>query len=509
MAFIVILMLTAIVLIGARQLPGPIAALAGPHQLTVALALPLIATFGLHYAVFAVSVVGLMVLAPGFGQAGLILPAAGAIELRSRIYLLCLPLMPMMVYTIAIGGLTFAQFTYVHLISMGFLLAMLIAGEPLFDRRLVRWDMLLLLMMIVQAFMDCRGNDFTYSIRACNQVVLNLGLPYFAVSRAFARSRSPNDLMVSAILGGCILALIVSFEAPRHWLLYDSMPQGIGADPEASSGYVKQRGGLLRGRATFPESTGLSLLLGLYIVMLVALRRHMKSRLAFFAALALLASGVFFTLARIGYIVIVTGLIACMVQERRWVGLFKMAMALPICAAGLLLLSRFIPTLAASIGTGEDAAGSVDYRSELLSSGLELASEHWVSGLSMPDILIRLEHLRQGEGIIDLVDQPLTILMGGGAIGLVLYYALLGAVLSQLYLRGRGVGRDASAAATACFAGLVGLMASLTTTSYGRNETTYIMLLAAGAGLLSRAWARSGVATLNVASIGQPAMTTK
>jgi hypothetical protein len=82
-------------------------------------------------------------------------------------------------------------------------------------------------------------------------------------------------------------------------------------------------------------------------------------------------------------------------------------------------------------------------------------------------------------------------------------------VLSQLYLRGRGVGRDANAAAAACFAGLVGLMASLTTTSYGRNETTYIMLLAAGAGLLSRAWARSSVATLNVASIGQPAMTTK
>lgn len=489
MAFVVILILTAAVLFCAGQLPGRLGELAGPHQMTVALALPLTGTFGLHYAIFAVAVIGLMLLAPGLGRVGLILPSPKAVELRSQLFLLSLPLMPMMVYTIAIGGLTFAQFNYIHLLSIGFLMAMLIAGERLYEPRLMRWDMLFLLMMIVQIFMDCRGNDLTYSIRACNQVILNLGLPYMAVSRAFVRSRSPNDLMLSVLLGGCILALIATFEAPRHWLLYDTMPQSIGADPELSSGYVKQRGGLLRARASFPESTGLSLLLGLAVVILVALRRHVGPRITFFATMVLLASGVFFTLARIGYIVIVIGLIACMVQERKWFGLFKMLLAIPVCAAALLLLSYVIPTLAASIGTGEDAAGSVDYRSDLLSSGLALVRENWVSGLSMPDIYARLEHLRQGEGIIDLVDQPLTILMRGGVIGAALYYAMLGGILCTLFLRGPGLGREVTASATACFAGLVGLMASLSTTSYGRNETTYVILLAAGAGLLSRAWA--------------------
>ncbi|MEO7467699.1 O-antigen ligase family protein [Sphingobium limneticum] len=498
MAFVVILMLTAMVLAGARYLPGRLSALAGPHQMTVALALPLIGTFGLHYAIFAACVIGLMLLAPGFGRSGLVLPGPGALDLRCRLFLLCLPLMPMMVYTIAIGGLTFAQFTYVHLLSMGLLLAMLMAGERIYHPRLLQWDILLILMLIVQAFMDCRGNDLTYSVRACNQVILNLGLPYLAISRAFIRSRSPNDLMLSVVLGGCILALIVTFEAPRHWLLYDTMPQGIGADPELSSGYAKQRGGLLRGRASFPESTGLSLLLGLDVVILVALRRHLGSRLTFFATLALLASGVFFTLARIGYIVIVAGLIACMVQERRWVGLCKMLLAMPVCAGLLLLLSRVIPTLAASIGTGEDAAGSVDYRSELLSSGMALVRENWGAGLSMPDLLERLEHLRQGEGIIDLVDQPLTILMRGGVIGAAVYYAILLGVLNRLFARGPVLGQESAMSATSCFAGLVGLMASLTTTSYGRNETTYVMLLAAGAGLLARRRASVGAVVSSV-----------
>ena len=42
------------------------------------------------------------------------------------------------------------------------------------------------------------------------------------------------------------------------------------------------------------------------------------------------------------------------------------------------------------------------------------------------------------------------------------------------------------AAGGACFAGLLGLTVSLVTTSYGRNEMTYVVLLAFGVGLLGR-----------------------
>lgn len=509
MAYLAILMLTAAVVWGLRQLPGRLHTLCGPHQMTIVLALPLLGTFGLHYAIFAAGVIVLIMTAPAVSRAGLVLPAMQTLELRSQLFLLCLPLMPMMIYTIAIGGLTFAQLNYVHLLGIGYILAMVLSGQRLLEPRLQAWDMLFLSMMIVQAFMDCRGNDLTFSIRACNQIILNLGLPYLAVSRAFVRSRSPADLMLALLLGACILALIATFEAPRHWLLYDTMPQGIGADPETSSGYAKQRGGLVRSRASFAESTSLSLFLGLAVVIAVALRKQIGSKLTFFAVLVLLSSGVFFTLARIGYIVIIAGLVACMVQERRWGGLFKLVLAVPICGAALLALSHVIPTLAASMGTGEDAAGSVDYRSELLSRGLALARENWITGLSMTDVYDNLESLRQGEGIIDLVNQPLTILMRGGVFGASLYYAMLVGVLGVLFVRGPALGRDAGAAGAASFAGLIGLMASLVTTSYGRNETTYVVLLAAGAGLVSRAVMRAAIPAMRPMFTPQPAISMK
>lgn len=366
------------------------------------------------------------------------------------------------------------------------------------DARMQSWDILFALMMLIQAYMDCRGNSATYSIRACNQVLLNLALPYFLISRIFLRAKSPNDLMLAVILGGCILALIASFEAPRHWLLYDNMPKGLGTDPEVSSGYAKQRGGLLRARASFPESTGLSLFLGMQVVLVVAMRRHVKSTVTFLAMLALLASGVFFTLARIGYIVVVAGLLACMIHERRWLVLFQLLIAIPILGGMLLVMSKFIPTLAASMGTSQDAAGSVDYRSDLLSSGLGLVRKNWATGMTMDNIYMRLEHLRQGEGIIDLVDQPLTILMRGGIFGAAMYYAVLVGVLGSLFARYRQFGKESAATSTACFAGLVGLMASLTTTSYGRNETTYVMLIAIGAGMLGRVTVKAAVPAARV-----------
>jgi len=487
MAIYVIAVLSILILWGASLLPGRLTHVTGSHQTIAALALPVMGTFGGNYLVFSIGVMGLMVLTPGLGRAGLILPAAANMDLRQKLYLLCMMLMPMLTYTVAISGLTYAQLTFDHLLGAGFVLAMLLAGEPLREPRLARWDRLIFLMMMVQAFMDSRGNDLTYSIRACNQVVLNIALPYLVVSRAFVRSRSPNDLMLSIVLGGCVLAMIASFEAPRHWLLYDTMAQAIGADPDAGNGYAKMRGGLLRSRATFPESTGLSMLLGLNVVMLLALRRHLGSTIAFAALLAVLTMGMFFTLARICYIVVVVGLIAGLVQKRKWLALFGMALAIPLCVGGLLMLSHVIPTLAASMGTGDDAAGSVDYRSELLTSGLELMKGHWLTGLSMAEIYGHLEHMRQGEGIIDLVNQPLTIAMRGGVIGAALYYAMLASVLAALFTRGPRLGREAGAAAAGCFAGLIGMMASLTTTSYGRNEATYVILLAAGAGLVSRA----------------------
>lgn len=486
MALVYIIAITAMVLGLLNLLGGRLAPLSGPHQWAAAIPLPVVATFGQVYPVFAAATILTITLAPAASREGIVLPNRNAIDLRARLLVFCLPLMPIMTKTFMVSGLTILQLNFVGLLAIGFCIALFRDQSAKPAARLARWDMAFLLMMAVQFVMDARGNDLTFSMRAFVQVIVNLGLPYFAVSRAFVRVRAPNDLLLALLISGCVVAAIAAFESERNWLLYDNMGSHIGADPELASGYVKQRGGLLRGRASFPESTGLSLLLGLLIVIQVALRKQFETRVGFFVVLLMLGCGVFFTLARIGYIAIAVGLLACCICERRWGNLIGLILVMPLCAGAVLLLSKIVPALAASIGASDDAVGSIDYRSELLSHGMNIVGEYWATGLSLNGIYARLESLRQGEGIIDLVNQPLTIFMRAGIPGGVLYFLMFVAVLMRTFVLAPRLPSETRAAAVATFSALLAILVSLTTTSFGRNETTFIFLLAMGAGVLSR-----------------------
>lgn len=486
MALIPILVITLAVLVALGHAPGGFRRLTGPHLTTLAVALPILGTFGGSYALFAFGVILLIMTAPGVSRGGLAVPLPADIETRARLFIFALPMMPLMTYTVTIAGLTFAQFTYVNLLSIGFLLAMLRAGSVLRDPRFARWDLLMAIMLTVQFFMDSRGTHATFAIRAAMIVALQLGVPYFAVSRACRQARAPDMLLLAFVAAGVILAAMTPVESIRHWLFYENMPQYIHADPEVLSGYTKQRDGLLRAHVTYGESTGLSLLLGLLIVMLVALRQQVGSRMTLAAAIACVAVGLVFTFARVGYIVVVAGLPACFAYERRWRQLLLLALALPFAAVALLLASHVVPALAASIGTSEDAGGSVSYRSMLFHAGIQLVRENWLTGLPLRTVLDKLAFLQTGEQIVDLVNQPLVIFMRAGVFGGIAYFAMFVSVIVALYHRAPRMDAAARATGCACFAGLIGVMASLTTTSYGRNEITVIVLLACAAGVLSR-----------------------
>lgn len=481
-----ILAITAFVIFGLRRLSASLRHVIGPPQIFAAAMLPVVGYLGVPYALFALIVIALIVIAPGIAGGGLLLPARQALDLRARLFMFCLPLMPMLQYTLMISGLTFFQFTFVNLLSIGFIIAMIRSGAPLRVPDLLLWDLAFLIMLVMQIVMDARGQQLTFALRACVIVAFNLGIPYLAISRACFRSESPGTIMLACIASCCIVAVIAGFESHRHWLLYDNLTARLHADPDTASGYAKQRGGLLRAKATWSESTGLSLFFGLQLAMLIALRKLIwPPRTVLFVG-GMLFVGVFFTFARVGYVALIFGLLACFFYERRWKTLGLAFFLIPLAAVVAMKLAQFVPALAASLGMASDADNTVDYRSDLLHAGLALLRSHALAGMSMPDINHDLDFLRQGEGIIDLVNQPLIILLRSGLPGGAAYYAILCGVLVCLWLRSRRLPLELRAPGGACFAALIGLTLGLVTTSYGRNETSYVILLAFGVGIVCR-----------------------
>jgi hypothetical protein len=457
--------------------------LVGRHEFAVAVLLPTIAMFSPHYLFFALAAGGLVAMAPAFGPTG----RPSEMEHRLRLLMFCLLLLPPLQYTMMLSSFTIAQLQSGVILCAGVAVAIMISGLATPRSRLAGWDLTFAAMMAAQLFMDARSEDLAFTLRMVVQIGLNMGLPYFIVSRAFASVREPAWLLLALLFGTCVIASIAIIESFRHWLLYEAMISHAGADAETVSGYTKMRGGMLRARATFPESTGLSLYLGVALTLLFGLRKQLGSARLLWVMASLLAVGLMVTFARVGYIAVGIGLVACLVYERRYRSLSKVLLVMPIIALALVAMAGSVPFIAASIGTSSDAEGSVDYRSMLIDAGLAIVRDHPIAGLRMVDLLNRLEPLRQGEGIVDLVNQPLTILMRGGLVFGFLYGLMTFRVISALYRRRRLATDPATrACASAFFGALVGLLMALMTTSFGRNEFTFILLLAAGAGIVAR-----------------------
>lgn len=470
-----ILAITVVVLLALRHmLPARSRQLVGPREFAFALLLPVVATFSFSYGVFALAVIAMILFTPATA------------EERARLLLFSLPLLPFLHYLVR-EPVQLIRINYPMILCLGLALSLARSGRTgaSSPRELNRWDSLFLLLIVVQIFMDARQTTATNMLRVAVEVGVNFWLFYYAFSRCFARSRAPETLLLALIAAACVIATIAVFETVKVWLLYEYMPLRVGSLPEAISGYTKLRGGLLRGRATFPESTSLSLFLSTALCMLYALRRQVGARRAVLGMGAILLLGQVATFARVGYVAIGAGIVACLCFERRYGRLALLLIGAPAVWGLLRVLGTLMPALGASLGLSGDAATTIDYRSQLLDAGLRIIRDHPLAGLSMTGLTQRLEFLRQSEGIIDFVNQPLTIFMRAGVVGGFLYYAMTIGALMLLLWRRRGMDKQMRATACACFVAIVALLAGLTTTSYGRNESTFLLMLAASAGIMA------------------------
>jgi len=460
----------------------------GRSEFAAAIALPVLATFGGAYVILVIGVLAIIIGFPAlFGGA---VDRQLHLEQRLRLGFFAVPLLPIFYRDVTISSFTVAQLNYVILICGALVGAMVASGIRMPNTRLATWDATFAAMMVAQLFMEVRGDDLLFLIRTTLHLTLTLAMPYFVFSRAIAISANPPRLLLAMLLATAAIAVLALFESTRTWLLYDYMNTSIGANLETISGYTKLRGNMLRPRATWPDSTSLSLFLAVMLVMLYAIRRQIGSRRFVRVLAAMLLTGLFISFARVGYLALVVGLAACFIYERRYRRLAVLIGVGPVAALGLVALAVVFPIVGTSIGLSSDAAGTADYRDMLNRDGLALWRSNWLIGLSIRDILFNLAHLTQGEGIVDLVNQPLTILMRGGVVFATLYYALSFRLLGTLFARRRHMDDQTRAIACGVFAGILAITAGLLTTSYLRNESTFIILLGIGAGAAARRTAK-------------------
>jgi O-antigen ligase len=288
-------------------------------------------------------------------------------------------------------------------------------------------------------------------------------VPYYAICRSVKDMKSFRDVLMSFVIAAMLASLVGVFEFLRHWILYASAGTALGVVWEP--GYLA-RGDFLRASATSGQSIVLGYVIAIAIGFFLALWQSVPKKSAYACGLLLLLAGIVSPLSRgpwVGLVLLL--LIFTLTGEKPLQRLFKFGFAaLPFGVA--LLFTEFgqkaidyLPF----IGTVDKE--NVTYRQNLFDTSFQIILDNPFFGST--DYLLHMEELRQGQGIIDLVNTYLIVGLNTGFVGLGLYVLFFALVLLAAFKRmwGMPFGSEPRMLGQALLAVLLSALAIIATVS--------------------------------------------
>lgn len=310
--------------------------------------------------------------------------------------------MPQLIQQLSAGSIYLISGSKYLFCALGLTLAFLINRGQQRVSSQARFGLPILIMVVLE-LAQARDPSATATIRQAVPILINILLPYFILSRSLNTSEDVRRFLLAFALAGFVMAAVATVEARLHWLIYKQI-DGLLHIENTINAYSKLRAGTLRAPASFPESTSLGLFLDLAFMATLALRDTFASRGKWYLVLFVLLLGLISANSRGAFVALAIGLVAWDLYCRRYGQL-----VIKLGAAGgaylfALSAAQFSSYFAAMVGKDSGTAGTADYRRLLIQRGMEEIHRHPWLGENLKSALSSLEDLRQGEGIVDLVN---------------------------------------------------------------------------------------------------------
>jgi hypothetical protein len=319
-------------------------------------------------------------------------------------------------------------------------------------------DKLVLAYVIYAVTLIFLASSVTNLMRSVLIHTMDILLPYYVASRALKAPEHFRDTLASLVIGAGVMALIGIFESARGWVLYAALKDTLDAD----NGLFQT---LLRGesqRAT--ASTGQPIPLGYMLMIAIVCWLYLMPRIAAnwkrILPLLLLGAGLLATMSRgpwVGTAVAILVFVAT--GPRPVLRLARLGLFGAIAGGVLVLLpggERLIDLLPF---VGEGDAETISYRQQLLDFFVPIIIDNPVFGASSYLYSPEVESLRQGGGIIDLVNTYLIVGLHSGLVGLLFFTGAFASVGLGIWRRLRQEDdpeqRDLGRALLAALAGIL------------------------------------------------------
>lgn len=329
-------------------------------------------------------------------------------------------------------------------------------------------DHMVLGYLCLLSLLSFRDTSVTDGMRSIVSLWVDIFLPYYVASRSIRDMEGLRHALVGYVLGAMLLVPVAAFEAMRGWRLYPAAIDALGLNGNLFGLYL-MRSGFLRPAGSVVNSIVLGYVLvvalGFFLYLKKFLRKPAHRRLGLIA----LVAGILASLSRGPWVGTAFLVLVFVLLGPRPLG--RVVQLVLLGSAALLVLAQlpdgqqFVDMLPV-VGTVEQ--GNVEYRADLLTNSLPVIERRlWFGSthfLSAPELQV----MRQGEGIIDIVNSYVGVALYSGVIGLALF---AGAFVSALFQLRRGMRlarqaeRDAVVLGRALWATLAAIMLIIYTVS--------------------------------------------
>ena len=305
-------------------------------------------------------------------------------------------------------------------------------------------------------------------------------VPYFLISRSSFDRRALLDILASYCLGCALLAGVAMFESARHWLLYAEIGDRWGAIVSFTP-YL-ERGTSLRAMASTGHPLTLGYLLAIAFGFWLYLQSHVTSKRRRLAVTIFIWLGLLAAYSRgpwIGAVCIY--FVFAALRPQAVSKLFK-ALGIAVVVAFLISLSPLrdkVVSVLPFLGGTVDSE-NVLYRHRLFDRAWEII---WESPfLGDQSALLRMQDLRQGQGIIDLINSYVEVLLGSGFVGLSLFLSFILIAALKVWVSSKEVGKtdpDLGMLGASIVSCILGTLLMIENGSFGTGSERLFYVLAA------------------------------
>lgn len=315
------------------------------------------------------------------------------------------------------------------------------------------------LVLLVMIFASSRETSFTHVLRTTLNIGFDYGMPYYILSRGLRDVGSMRSAMRWFACSGIALSGILVFEMWQNWPIYNELYWHYDV-PKLLA--VKVRGVFMRPGGPFNEPTSIALVMALCLLALWLIRDDFRTRMQHRLLCLALFLGVSAPQSRNAWVALALAVLLADMFLGRWSALVRKVAPTAAALTMILAVASIYPSFSDSLGLSGQASETADYRRALFDRGIEELADSPVIGFSRTALEIRLDDMRQGEGIIDYVNTYLWFALVAGVIGLAVFVWNLLVPLAYLWrLRRAGIVSVTAVPAAFVFGSLAALSATL------------------------------------------------